>query len=109
MCRVYDVGEEDDRLFLSMEYVDGEDLSILLRRIGRLPQEKALDIAGRMARWSPVSLRLAKEAVNAAFELPLKEGMVFEKERFLEAFASEDGREGVQAFMEKRKPEFKGR
>jgi len=62
-----------------------------------------------MARWSPVSLRLAKEATRAAFELPLSEGLVFEKERFLEAFASEDGREGTAAFVEKRKPEFKGR
>jgi enoyl-CoA hydratase/carnithine racemase len=70
---------------------------------------KALDLAGRMARWSPVSLRLAKQAVNAAFEMPLKEGMALEKELFLEAFASEDGREGVTAFMEKRKPVFKGR
>ncbi|GMV04219.1 MAG: enoyl-CoA hydratase [Gemmatimonadota bacterium] len=69
----------------------------------------ALEIAGRMARWSPVSLRLAKEAVNAAFELPLKAGMEHEKELFLQAFASEDGREGVKAFMEKRRPEFKGR
>jgi len=71
--------------------------------------EKALDIAGRMARWSPVSLRLAKQAVNAAFEKPLKEGMEYEKELFLEAFASEDGREGVSAFINKRKPDFKGR
>lgn len=71
--------------------------------------EKALELAGRMARWSPVSLRLAKEAVNAAFEMPLRAGMEYEKERFLEAFASEDGREGVRAFMEKRKPDFKGR
>lgn len=71
--------------------------------------EAALELAGRMARWSPVSLRLAKEAVNAAFEMPLKAGMEHEKELFLQAFASEDGREGVQAFMEKRRPEFKGR
>jgi enoyl-CoA hydratase len=71
--------------------------------------ERALHLAGRMARWSPVSLRLAKEAVNTAFETPLKEGMEREKELFLEAFASEDGREGVRAFMEKRKPDFKGR
>jgi len=70
---------------------------------------KALDLAGRMARWSPVALRLAKQAVNAAFEKPLREGMAYEKELFLEAFASEDGREGVQAFMEKRKPDFKGK
>lgn len=71
--------------------------------------EKALELAGRMARWSPVSLRLAKSAVNAAFEMPLRAGIAYEKERFLEAFASEDGREGVRAFMEKRKPDFKGR
>ena len=49
------------------------------------------------------------QAVNAAFEKPLREGMAYEKELFLEAFASEDGQEGVQAFMEKRKPDFKGR
>jgi len=47
--------------------------------------------------------------VNAAFEKPLKEGMEYEKELFLEAFASEDGREGVSAFITKRKPDFKGR
>jgi enoyl-CoA hydratase/carnithine racemase len=71
--------------------------------------EKALEIAGRMARWSSVALQLAKRAVSAAFELPLGEGLEREKELFLEAFASEDGREGVRAFVEKRKPEFKGR
>jgi protein kinase-like protein len=45
VCRVYDVGEADGRLFLSMEFIDGEDLAGLLRRIGRLPREKAIDIA----------------------------------------------------------------
>lgn len=45
VCRVYDVGETDGLTFLTMEYVDGEDLSILLRRIGRLPEDKALEIA----------------------------------------------------------------
>lgn len=71
--------------------------------------EKALEVAGRMARWSLVSLRLAKQAVNAAFEMPLREGLEHEKDLFLAAFASEDGREGVRAFVEKRPPEFKGR
>lgn len=71
--------------------------------------DRALELAGRMTRWSPVSLRLAKDAIRAAYELPLAEGLVYEKERFLDAFASEDGREGVAAFMEKRKPDFKGR
>ncbi len=45
VCRVYDIGEIDGQLFLSMEYVDGEDLSSLLRRTGRLPRDRALEIA----------------------------------------------------------------
>jgi serine/threonine-protein kinase len=45
VCRVYDVGEEAGRSFLTMEYIDGEDLASLLRRIGRLPGAKALEVA----------------------------------------------------------------
>ena len=45
VCRVYDVGEIDGQHYLSMEYVDGEDLASLLKRIGRLPPDKALEIA----------------------------------------------------------------
>ncbi len=71
--------------------------------------EKALELAGRMARWSPISLRLGKQAIRNAYEMPLAEGLAAEKELFLEAFGSEDGREGVRAFIEKRKPEFRGR
>ncbi len=71
--------------------------------------DRAVELAGRMTRWSPVSLRLAKDAIRVAFEMPMAEGLEYEKERFLDAFASEDGREGVTAFVEKRKPDFKGR
>ncbi len=45
VCRVYDIGEIDGQMFITMEYVDGEDLSVLLRRIGRLPEDKGIDIA----------------------------------------------------------------
>ncbi|HTS11861.1 MAG TPA: serine/threonine-protein kinase [Candidatus Limnocylindrales bacterium] len=48
VCRVFDIGETDGRLFLTMEYVDGEDLASLLRRIGQLPQSKGLDIARQL-------------------------------------------------------------
>ena len=48
VCRVYDIGEIDGRHFLSMEYVDGEDLASLLRRIGRLPEDKAIEIARQL-------------------------------------------------------------
>ena len=49
VCRVWDVGEADGQPFLSMEFVDGENLSSLLRRIGRLPVDKAIDIARQVA------------------------------------------------------------
>ena len=49
VCRVYDVGEVDGHPFLSMEYIDGEDLSSLLRRIGRLPPAKAIEIGREVA------------------------------------------------------------
>src|ERR1043165_8901722 len=48
VCRVYDLGEIQGLYFLSMEYVDGEDLGSLLRRIGRLPADKALEIARKL-------------------------------------------------------------
>ena len=48
VCRVYDLGEADGMPFISMEYVDGEDLRSLLRRIGRLPGDKAVEIARRL-------------------------------------------------------------
>jgi len=48
VCRVYDIGEADGRIFLTMEFVDGEDLATLLRRIGRLPSDKALEIARQL-------------------------------------------------------------
>ena len=48
VCRVYDVGEVDGHTFFTMEYVDGEDLASLLRRIGRLPHDKATDIARQL-------------------------------------------------------------
>jgi serine/threonine-protein kinase len=48
VCRVYDVGEVDGRFFLTMEYIDGEDLASLLRRIERLPPSKALNVARQL-------------------------------------------------------------
>lgn len=63
----------------------------------------------RIVDKSPIMLKLAKEAVNAALELPLSKGLEYEKELFLKCWATEDRLEGVRAFLEKRKPVFKGR
>jgi Protein kinase domain len=49
VCRVYDIGEVDGQLFLSMEFVDGEDLAASLRRVGRFPEERAIELARQIA------------------------------------------------------------
>ena len=57
----------------------------------------------------PIATRLAKESVLAAFETSLEEGLALERKNFFLLFATEDMREGMQAFIEKRKAEFQGR
>jgi enoyl-CoA hydratase len=71
--------------------------------------EEAKKVANEIASKSPVAIRLAKMAINKAFEMGLTEGIDFERELFYLLFASEDKKEGMDAFVEKRKPEFKGK
>ncbi|AYA36571.1 enoyl-CoA hydratase [Hymenobacter oligotrophus] len=71
--------------------------------------EEAFRLAASIAEMSPVAARLAKESVNRAFETHLDEGLHFERKNFYLTFASEDQKEGMAAFVEKRKPDFKGR
>ncbi len=78
-----------------------------------VPRELLLDHAKRLARElaskSPLALALAKDAVNAAWETTLSAGLDYERRNFILALFSEDGREGVRAFIEKRQPQYKGR
>lgn len=71
--------------------------------------EDALALAAQIATKSPIALRLAKEAVNAAFEMSLTDALAHERRLFYLLFASEDQKEGMAAFLEKRPPNFKGR
>ena len=71
--------------------------------------EEAKKVAAEIATKSPVAIKLAKMAINKAFEMGLSDGLDFERELFYMLFASEDAKEGMQAFMDKRKPEFKGK
>jgi enoyl-CoA hydratase len=70
---------------------------------------EAMKVASDVAGKSPVAVKLAKMAVNRAFEMGLSPGLDFERELFYMLFASEDQKEGMNAFMQKRKPEFKGK
>ena len=71
--------------------------------------EEAKSIAMKIATKSPVSIRLAKEAILKSFNTPLDEGLEYERKCFYLLFASEDRKEGMKAFIEKRKPQFKGK
>ncbi len=71
--------------------------------------EHAVDVAREIASKSPIAVRLAKEAIKAAFNTPLDVGLLFEHRLFYMAFGSEDKAEGMRAFLEKREPHFKGR
>lgn len=70
---------------------------------------EALKLAHEIASKPPVAVQLGKEAVLKAFETHLPEGLAFERKNFYLLFASEDQKEGMAAFVEKRKPTWKGR
>jgi enoyl-CoA hydratase len=71
--------------------------------------DEALKLAGEIAKMSPVAVKLAKESVNRSFETGLDEGLYFERKNFYMCFASEDQTEGMNAFVEKRAPQFTGK
>ena len=69
----------------------------------------ALALASEIASLPQLAVRAAKEAVNRAYELSLEAGLEFERRNFFMLFASEDQKEGMAAFVEKRKPSWTGR
>jgi enoyl-CoA hydratase len=71
--------------------------------------DEAKTLARQIAAKGPVANRLAKEAVDKAFDAPLTVGLEYERRALYLAFASQDAREGMRAFLEKRAPEFEGR
>lgn len=69
--------------------------------------QEAIDVATAIASMSLPSVMMAKEAVNRAWESPLSEGLLFERRAFHSLFGTEDQKEGMKAFLEKRQPDFK--
>jgi enoyl-CoA hydratase len=71
--------------------------------------DEALKLADEIASRAPLAIRAAKKMINEAYERTLSEGLAEEKQAFYNLFASEDQKEGMKAFIEKRKPEWKGK
>ena len=90
--------EEAERIGLVDEVVDDAALEATVHAL-----------AAQIAAHSPVAVRLAKDAVRAAAEMPLTAGLAYERELFISTFSSDDKAEGIRAFLEKRAPEFRGR
>jgi enoyl-CoA hydratase len=71
--------------------------------------DEAIKLASDIASKSPIAVQMAKESVLKAFDSHLQEGLYFERKNFYMLFATEDQKEGMAAFVEKRKPDFKGK
>ncbi|MDP2176711.1 MAG: enoyl-CoA hydratase-related protein [Bacteroidota bacterium] len=70
--------------------------------------QEAINLASLIAEKSPIAVQMAKESVLKAYEMPLQEALFFERKNFYMLFATEDQKEGMNAFVEKRKANFKG-
>jgi enoyl-CoA hydratase len=71
--------------------------------------DEAIGAAATIAEFSLPAVMMAKEAVNRAYETTLSEGILFERRLFHSLFATDDQKEGMAAFLEKRKPKFRHR
>jgi enoyl-CoA hydratase len=71
--------------------------------------DKALALAAEVAARAPIAVRYAKQAVNATYEMSLSDGLAEERRLFYNLFTSQDQKEGMKAFLAKRKPDWKGK
>jgi len=70
--------------------------------------QETFEVAKKIAEKAPIAVLLAKESVNKAFEMGLKDGLEYERRNFYLTFSSADQKEGMKAFLEKREPDYKG-
>lgn len=101
------------RLILSGEMIDAAEA----QRIGLVEmvfpadelRAKTLELAAKIASFSPLTLRIAKESIRNSEKLPIEEGLAYERDLFCLCFSTEDKKEGVAAFLEKRPAAWTGR
>jgi enoyl-CoA hydratase len=100
------------RMVLSAAYIDAPKALATGLAAEVVPTEKtierAVELAKTIAAKAPLAIRLAKESVLKAYEMNLESGLQYERKAFSLLFATDDRTEGVNAFKEKRKPQFKG-
>ena len=72
-------------------------------------ETRALEVARKITRMPPLAVKLTKEVVNAGMDASLETGLLLERKAFEILFSSEDQKEGMQAFIEKRRPAYKGK
>ena len=94
--------------FMDAEEAERSGLASRVVPVKKLMDE-AMSAAGKIAEKSMVSVMVIKESVNRAYEVPLREGLLFERRMFHSLFATEDQKEGMGAFLEKREPQFRDR
>ena len=94
--------------FMDAEEAERSGLASRVVPVKKL-MEEALGAAQKIAEKSMVSTMVVKEAVNRAYEVPLREGLLFERRMFHALFATEDQEEGMSAFLEKREAQFRDR
>lgn len=98
-------------MHLTGRFMDAEEAerSGLVSRVvpAKKLMEEANAAAQKIAEKSALTVKAAKEAVNRAYEMPLREGLLFERRLFHGLFATEDQKEGMKAFLEKREPQFR--
>ncbi len=100
-------------MVLTGEFINAEE-ALRIGMINKIaPVElylsEALKMARKIASMSPIAVQMAKESVLKAFEMPLQEALSFERKNFYMLFATEDQKEGMAAFVEKRVADFKGK
>ena len=100
-------------LVLTGKFIDAQrayELGLVNRVVPvALYLEEATKLATEICQKSPLAVQAAKESILKAYETPLQEGLAFERKNFYMLFASEDQKEGMAAFVEKRKADFKGK
>jgi len=101
------------KMMLTAEFVSGQEACDMGLASECMPDaevfERAMAIARKIAKMPPLGVRLIKEVTLAGMDASLETGMLLERKAFEILFSTEDQKEGAKAFIEKRKPEFKGK